>query len=287
MQPCRYKSSIHRKSCTSLPRCRGSGRITALSGQLPGTAKKARGNRSLCHPRYRGSGHARSFDLRMWLCALCRSAWTLTLGFGRQNFRTTHQIPSHQNHIRLGIFGFATKNCRVNWHWTVTRFNFRLFGRTVFITPNSKCSLLRTLCSKLGDVRAIHYHCSEVSIFEGLSIGAISLAFYLFIYVLSILYSIQIISLLFYIGAISPSVYMGAVSPFIYTEANPPTYFLCGLSFFLFIWTVLLNIYMGCLLCLYRSFPLSLFLFIWTFCSTNTAIIKLILEHILRIKSLT
>jgi hypothetical protein len=45
--------------------CRGSGRITALSGKLLGKAKNARGNRSLCHPRYRGSGHARSFDLRM------------------------------------------------------------------------------------------------------------------------------------------------------------------------------------------------------------------------------
>jgi hypothetical protein len=80
---------------------------------------------------------------------------------------------------------------------------------------------------------------------------------------------------------------MGAVSPFIYTGANPPTYFLRGLSLFLFIWTVLLNIHTGCLLCLYRSFPLSLFLSIWTFYSTDTATVELILEYMLGIKSLT
>jgi len=88
--------------------------MMAPNEHLAGRAKRVPRDKLLCHPCHSESDHSHSVGLGMWLCALCRSARTLTLGSWPQHFRATHQIPSHRNHIRLGIFGFATKICRVN-----------------------------------------------------------------------------------------------------------------------------------------------------------------------------
>jgi hypothetical protein len=72
--------------------------MIAPNEHLAGRVKKAPGDKLLCHICRDESGHSRSIGLGMRLCALCRSAQTLTLGLRPHHSRATHQIPSYRNH---------------------------------------------------------------------------------------------------------------------------------------------------------------------------------------------
>ena len=86
--------------------------------------------------------------------------------------KSAHQISSHPNQSRPRIFDFFAEKLRVN--------------RLVIVTYSSSTSLHWSLsllgtrvlhCSELSTIRSgpcfIYDHCSEVSIFEGLWVGAV------------------------------------------------------------------------------------------------------------------
>jgi hypothetical protein len=78
---------------------------------------------------------------------------------------------SYGNQPRPSMFVFAGKFCRGNRRKANIRWNSKMFRRVVFITRNSRISLLGSLYPKFWSVPYIYYHCSVVSIVEGLWIG--------------------------------------------------------------------------------------------------------------------